>query len=87
MSFTKKLRLAAGRRLLLLCLLLSVGGAACRTSLFAESLDYIQPFSLKPLNEGFQLGLGAALSGSALVFDKFIDFKKIMLVLAFSSVL
>lgn len=76
MSFIKKLRLAASRRLLLLCLLLSVGGAACRTSLFAESLDYIQPFSLKPLNEGLQLGLGAALSGSALVCDKFIDFKK-----------
>ena len=31
---------------------------------------------MNPVNEGIQLGLGAVLSGSALVCDKFVDIKK-----------
>ncbi len=48
----------------------------CGAELSAESLDYIQPFSLNPLNDGIQLGLGTTLSGSAFVCDKFLHLKK-----------
>ena len=82
MIFERLRRIAAGscrrmvRRASVLFILLSIGGAGSGAALFAESLDFVQPFSLNPINEGIQLGLGAALSGSALVCDKLIDFKK-----------
>ena len=66
--FIQKIR----QRAAALFILLSLGGAG----LFANNLDYIQPFSLNPVNDGIQLGLGATLSGSAFVVDKFTDFKK-----------
>lgn len=59
-----------------LIVLLSLGVFGSGARLFAADFEYVQPFSLNPVNEGIQLGLGAALSGSALVFDKFVDFKK-----------
>lgn len=76
MSFLKKLHRCICRRILMLFVLIGLGSTGSAAGLFAETLDYVQPFSLKPVNEGIQLGLGAALSGSALVFDKFVDFKK-----------
>lgn len=76
MSFLKKLHCCICRRILMLFVLIGLGSTGSAAGLFAETLDYVQPFSLKPVNEGIQLGLGAALSGSALVFDKFVDFKK-----------
>ncbi len=48
----------------------------CGRELYAEPLDYIQPFSLNPVNDGIQLGLGATLTGSAFVCDKFLHIKK-----------
>ncbi len=68
MRFLKKifsLRLA-------LILIISVMG---RAGLAAESISYVQPFSLNPVNEGIQLGIGGLLSGSALVCDKFLNIK------------
>lgn len=59
-------------RLAAFCLLFCLGGAR----LSAADFEYEQPFSLKPVNEGIQLGVGAALSGSALVCDKFLHIKK-----------
>ncbi len=58
------------KRALLLCLLCSL------SSLWAANLDYVQPFSLNPVNEGIELGIGGLLSGSALVCDKFIHIKE-----------
>lgn len=75
MPFFYKVRRCIYRRMLTLFLFLCIGTAASGTSLFAEKLNYVQPFSLNPVNDGIQLGLGAALSGTALVFDKFVDFK------------
>ena len=49
---------------------------ACSFNAGAAGLDYVQPFALNPVNDGIQLGLGAALSGSALVCDKFLHFKE-----------
>ena len=63
-------------RVAALIVLLSLGVFGRGARLFAADFEYVQPFSLNPVNEGIQLGLGAALSGSALVFDKFVDFKK-----------
>jgi len=37
----------------------------CRAGLAAESISYVQPFSLNPVNEGIQLGIGGGLSGSS----------------------
>ena len=54
---------------ILLCLLSGAG-------ISATIYDYHQPFSLNPVNEGIQLGIGAALSGSALVCDKFLNIKE-----------
>ena len=79
MSFIEKLRRSASRRFALVFVLLSlsgIGGLGAGSSLFATTFDYVQPFSLNPVNEGIQLGLGAALSGSAWVCYKFTDFKK-----------
>lgn len=45
-------------------------------SLWSANFDYIQPFSLNPVNEGIELGIGGLLSGSALVCDKFIHLKE-----------
>ena len=45
------------------------------SGLSAEIFNYVQPFSLNPVNEGIQLGVGAALSGSALVCDKLLKIK------------
>ena len=71
MMILNKLRRAAA-----LFVLLSIGGVSYGAGLFPEPLDYDQAFSLNPVNEGIQLGLGAVLSGSALVCDKFVDIKK-----------
>ncbi len=48
----------------------------CSVRINAASLDYEQPFKLTPLNDGIQLGLGVALSGSALVCDKILNMKE-----------
>lgn len=70
MSFCKLLK--AGRaRLAALCVLFCVSGAG----LSAANFDYVQPFSLNPINEGIQLGVGGLLSGSALICDKFVHIK------------
>ncbi len=71
MMILNKLRRAAA-----LFVLLSIGGVSYGAGLFSEPLDYDQAFSLNPVNEGIQLGLGTVLSGSALVCDKFVDIKK-----------
>ena len=78
-SKTGRARLAA----LCLVLLGSAGagagsflGAGSGAALYAQPVNYIQPFSLNPWNEGIQLTLGAALSGSALVCDKFVHIKE-----------
>lgn len=71
MMILNKLRRAAA-----LFVLLSIGGVSYGAGLFSEPLDYDQAFSFNPVNEGIQLGLGAVLSGSALVCDKFVDIKK-----------
>ena len=47
----------------------------CRPT-FSLSVSYDQAFSLNPLNDGIELGLGTLLSGSALVCDKFVHIKK-----------
>lgn len=48
----------------------------CSFNVCAAALEYVQPFKLNPVNEGIQLGVGAALSGSAFVCDKFLNFKE-----------
>ena len=75
MTFFNKLRFSLSRRLALLFVLITLGGTGSGSRLFAESLNFVQPLSLNPVNDGIQLGLGAALSGSALICDKFVDFK------------
>lgn len=54
------------------CIFLCAG----RTGLFSATNDYVQPFSLNPVSDGIQLGLGLTLSGSALVCDKLVHIKK-----------
>lgn len=54
------------------CVFLCAG----RTGLFASTTDYVQPFSLDPVGDGVQLGLGLTLSGSALICDKLVHIKK-----------
>ena len=49
---------------------------SCTQSLFANNIEYEKPFALNPINDGIQLGLGTALSGSALICDKFVHIKK-----------
>lgn len=71
MNFYKLLK-AARTHLAALCVFFCVSGAG----LSAASFDYVQPFSLNPVNEGIQLGVGGLLSGSALVCDKLIHIKK-----------
>ena len=44
--------------------------------LSAADNDFIQPFFLNPVNDGIQLGLGAALTGSSLVCDKLLNIKE-----------
>ena len=63
-------------RLAALFILLCISGGVKSTALFATTYDYVQPFSLSPVNEGIQLGLGAALSGSALACDKIFHIKE-----------
>ena len=41
----------------------------------AKELEFVQPFKLNAVNDGLQLGLGATLSGSALICDKFVHIK------------
>ena len=55
-----------------LCLFFCIGG----TELSALSVNYEQPFSLNPVNEGIELGIGGLLSGSAFICDKFVHIKK-----------
>ena len=43
--------------------------------LFAAEIEFVQPFKLNPVNDGIELGLGAALSCSAFVCDKFLHIK------------
>lgn len=59
----------------LFVLLFINGGEFEFARLSAQPFEYVQPFSLKPLNEGIQLGFGGALSGSAIVCDKFLHIK------------
>lgn len=54
-----------------LCLILLI----CSFKSFAADVEYIHPFKLNPINDGIQLGVGAALAGSGLLCDKFCDFK------------
>lgn len=65
-----KLKQKLSRHLIVLCLLLGT------SPLHSLSFNYAQPFALNPVNEGIQLGLGTALSGSAIVFDKIVKIKK-----------
>ena len=58
----------------LACLL--CGTSLCVSPLWATNFDYVQPFSLSPLNDGIQLGAGVALSGSALACDKIFHIKE-----------
>ena len=62
---------ACRARLAALCIFIGLGSRG----LSAQAINYIQPFSLNPLNDGIQLGLGATLSGSAFVCDKFVHIK------------
>ena len=55
-----------------LCVLFCMSGAG----LSAGTFEYVQPFSLNPVNEGVELGIGGLLSGSAIVCDKFVHLKK-----------
>lgn len=68
MSLLRKLRKTLAVFSILFCA--GINGLA------AEELDFVQPFYLKPLNEGIELGIGGLLSGSALVCDKFIHIKE-----------
>ena len=54
-----------------LCVFFCAGTA----NLSAVNFDYVQPFALNPVNEGVELGIGALLSGSALICDKFVHIK------------
>jgi undecaprenyl-diphosphatase len=73
----KKLRSRVISRVIAFSLLVCLGGAGLSANGFsADSMDFIQPFSLNPVNDGIQLGLGTALSGSALICDKFVHLKK-----------
>lgn len=55
--------------------LLCIGGVKS-TGLSASTYNYVQPFSLSPVNEGIQLGIGLGLSGSALACDKVFHIKE-----------
>ncbi len=55
--------------------LFSAADEKASAGLWANDWNYVQPFSLNPVNDGIQLGLGLTLSGSALVCDKFIHIK------------
>lgn len=46
------------------------------SSLYASDSDYIQTYKLKPVNEGIQIGLGTALSGSALICNQILHLKR-----------
>lgn len=52
-------------------LLLIVSG----TKIFASDVEYIHPFKLNLINDGIQIGVGTALAGTGLVFDKFCHIK------------
>ena len=47
----------------------------CTLHIFAAELEYVQPFKLNPVNDGIQMGVGVALSGSALISDKLLKIK------------
>ncbi|MCR5766290.1 MAG: phosphatase PAP2 family protein [Treponema sp.] len=44
--------------------------------IYAQSLEYVQPFSLNPVKDGIELGLGTALSGSALLYNDILHLKQ-----------
>lgn len=46
------------------------------TTAAANDLNYVPAFRLNPINDGIQLGLGASLTGSALIADKLVHLKK-----------
>ncbi len=48
---------------------------ACTAPVHSLSVSYEQAFALNPINEGIELGLGAALTGSAFICDKFVKIK------------
>lgn len=54
---------------------MAIGLLCCGAKAFADNLEYIQPFNLRPVNDGILLGAGTLLSGSALICDKFLDIK------------
>ena len=58
-------------RLAALCILFCMSSAGLSAAVF----DYVQPFSLNPVNESIELSIGGLLSGSALVCDKFLHLK------------
>ena len=49
---------------------------ACTVPVHSLSVSYEQVFALNPINEGIELGLGTALTGSAFICDKFVKIKK-----------
>lgn len=74
-------------RVIAFCVFLCLGGAGLSAAdisgrglsasgFSASAMDFIQSFALNPVNDSIQLGVGAALSGSALICDKFVHIKK-----------
>lgn len=64
------------KALALFAALLFMGCGRGLAPLSAAVFDYVQPFSLNPVNESIELGIGGLLSGSALVCDKFLHIKE-----------
>jgi len=50
--------------------------AAGSFNLSANDVEYIHPYKLNPVNDGIQLGLGAALAGSGMICNSFLHLNK-----------
>ena len=61
------------KRLAALFVFIFISGSGIKLS--AQTFNYVQPFSLNPVNEGIQFGIGALVSGSAIVCDKIFHIK------------
>lgn len=55
---------------------LLIAFAAGSTSLWARDVDYIHPYKLNVVNDGIQLGVGAALAGSGFICSNFVHLNK-----------